>query len=446
MKIFQSLRFRIILMCFLFALGINLLYGYVLVFSVKINDDELFNWHISQQVAQWVALYENDHQAFTHQMNLLNDDVLIGTSKQALEKLYLEMPSPELKQQMQGASSLDEVWLNGPHFQTEEGFFNYEFRDRFKAFHVLEAPLGDKILFYFVDITDFNRYTTFSVRETFVRFIYSILFVMAGAIVVGTLLTRRVVSPLKRLTKEVDLQTAGGKNSFNKDRFYKDEVGLLAHRIDHFLTRIDKFVEREKAFTRDASHELRTPVANSQAALEVIEELLEKKEYSKIKKILGRIGRANKDMAQLIESFLLLGREKYYLGTQKPCALVPVIEEAFEKSRFSSGIQDVSIDIDIDVDEKAAVIAPAEYLTLVIDNLIRNALQHGGGTCIYVSGDSHGIEISNQTDRAFHPDQIDIGIGLKIVARICEQLNWTMDIDTKEECIFRVSISFEKEN
>ncbi|WP_420548774.1 sensor histidine kinase [Curvivirga sp.] len=439
MHILQSLRFRIVLMCCVLALITNLLFGYVLTFSLKINDDELFIWHLNQHMTQLISLYHENKDAFDSHLKNSNEKLLIGTEKQALAHLASQMTAPFARKEIAAAASLNEIDLEGPvPFISEEGYENYELGSENESYHILKAPLDKEHLYYFVDVSDFNRYSTNSVQKTLTLFSVSILLIMGCAVVAGIFLSRRVVSPLKRLTKEVDLQATGQKSNLNKNTFYQDEVGFLAHRIDHFLNRINEFIEREKAFTRDASHELRTPVANSQAALEVIEELLQTKDYSKIKTTLGRIERSNKDMAQLIESFLLLGREECNFDNQKPCALVPICHEAFEKNRFLKASDNVSIKINID--DQAAVTAPIEYLSVVIHNLIRNALQHRTGNTIYISGDSHKIEISNETVATTNNDQI--GIGLKIVERICERLNWSMDIDTTEDNMFRISILF----
>ena len=41
--------------------------------------------------------------------------------------------------------------------------------------------------------------------------------------------------------------------------------------IDSFAERLDTFIERERIFTRDASHELRTPIAVFKGSLDLLQ-------------------------------------------------------------------------------------------------------------------------------------------------------------------------------
>ncbi len=65
----------------------------------------------------------------------------------------------------------------------------------------------------------------------------------------------KISETAKKISQSTDLsQRIGIKNS-------KDEISSLANTFDEMLEQIEKSFEREKQFTSDASHELRTPVA-----------------------------------------------------------------------------------------------------------------------------------------------------------------------------------------
>ena len=52
--------------------------------------------------------------------------------------------------------------------------------------------------------------------------------------------------------------------------FRDDQIGVLAQALDRSIQRITRFIEREKNFIRDSSHELRTPVTVIKDAVELI--------------------------------------------------------------------------------------------------------------------------------------------------------------------------------
>ena len=49
------------------------------------------------------------------------------------------------------------------------------------------------------------------------------------------------------------------------------EVDVMIDAIDSFTERLDTFIERERIFTRDASHELRTPIAVFKGSLDLLQ-------------------------------------------------------------------------------------------------------------------------------------------------------------------------------
>lgn len=106
--------------------------------------------------------------------------------------------------------------------------------------------------------------------------------------------TARGISESNDLSQRIDL--GGGK----------DEIHHLANTFDEMLEKIEKTFEKEKQFTSDASHELRTPVAvissECEYALDCVQTLDEAKEcISSIKQHTDR-------MSKLISELLTISR------------------------------------------------------------------------------------------------------------------------------------------
>ena len=69
---------------------------------------------------------------------------------------------------------------------------------------------------------------------------------------------------------------------------------------------MDTFIERERIFTRDASHELRTPIAVFKGSLDLLQRKSDRSEDDE--KAFARMRRTVEDMEGLIETLLLLAR------------------------------------------------------------------------------------------------------------------------------------------
>ena len=85
-----------------------------------------------------------------------------------------------------------------------------------------------------------------------------------------------------------------------------DEVGSLIITLNQLFARLEKAFEREKQFTSDASHELRTPITVIRAQSEKI--LRRKDLNEECKETLKIIKKQSDYMGHLIEQLLLLAR------------------------------------------------------------------------------------------------------------------------------------------
>lgn len=74
------------------------------------------------------------------------------------------------------------------------------------------------------------------------------------ALALGWLLARRTSAPLVRLADQVAALAPDALPDRLGGHWPDDEVGVLASGLDGLLGRLHRFIERERAFTRDASH------------------------------------------------------------------------------------------------------------------------------------------------------------------------------------------------
>ncbi len=124
--------------------------------------------------------------------------------------------------------------------------------------------------------------------------------------------SQRAISPVIALARQVQQLDPEhpDPDAFDPDRVgasADDEVGVLATAMQRFTARLNDFIVRETYFTRDASHELRSPLTVISMASDLLAEDPGLSEAGK--KALARIKRSVRDMQELIGAFLLLARE-----------------------------------------------------------------------------------------------------------------------------------------
>lgn len=432
MKFTQSIRFRIILACIIFALIVTMIFGLILAVSIKINSDEQFNWHIEKEATHFLEQYKkNKNTSFASSRG----SVFFINKTKAISKINETLgnrTNPTIKS-LKDLDSLEFKMI------TKDGYFVYIFSQNGNKIYVLEAELDDSSslnFYYVIDLSGFNRADNMGANISINIFFIMILIVLVFALAIGFYIAKKVLVPLTNLSSNVDKIDIGEYKS-NTDEYYNDEIGFLAQKIDTFVNRTRDFVEREKAFTRDASHELRTPVASSLAALDVAYALIQSKD-PKMKKILDRIQRANKNMTHLIESFLILGREKQKLTKKLTFYLRDLVNDSINKNSYL--LNSLEIKYLNNIDKNIKLTLHKEYLSIVIDNIVRNAFVHMQEGVLNIDA-KDGFLIVHDSGEWFNTIN-DVGIGLNIVKRICKEKNWNLSIVTTKNKGTMIKIQF----
>jgi signal transduction histidine kinase len=78
------------------------------------------------------------------------------------------------------------------------------------------------------------------------------------------------------------------------------DVALLARGLHGFATRISGYNERERSFTRDASHELRSPLTVIKMSIDMLGEEEGLSDFGE--RSVGRIQRATREREILVEA------------------------------------------------------------------------------------------------------------------------------------------------
>ena len=191
------------------------------------------------------------------------------------------------------------------------------------------------------------------------------------AAVGGYVMLNRMFMPIRKMTL-VASEIAESKNLSKRLSIQNknNEFGQLAEMLDGMLDRIEDLVEREKQFTSDASHELRTPVTVILSECEYLKECeINDKECEAS---IAAIERQAKKMSILIKELLALSRMDK--NTLKPHLEMTDVSELVRLScEEQEQINDSSIRLITDIEDGIFAEVDNMLLLRLLSNLISNA-------------------------------------------------------------------------
>jgi signal transduction histidine kinase len=266
----------------------------------------------------------------------------------------------------------------------------------------------------------------------------------------GIFLSGAAVAPVRDLAARVRHRRPEDWDRPLAEHFHDREIEELAGVFDRQLSRMRAFMERERAFGADMSHELRTALAVILSATEVLldDAALSDKQKARVQ----RIERAARDMAELGAALLLMAREDH-AQPGGGCQVAAVIEEAVERQRHILGSKPVAVDVQ--TDPALVVAADCGLVDILVSNLVRNAFSYTDAGRVTVHQDSRSLVISD-TGRGIPGDAIDqaflrhfrdisssgAGIGLSLVKRICDRYGWLVRLESGEQQGTTVTVVF----
>ena len=220
------------------------------------------------------------------------------------------------------------------------------------------------------------------------------------------------------------------------------ETRLMVEALQTFGARLEQFIERERTFTRDAGHELRTPIAVMKGSLDILESNKDRPQQDQ--KIFARMRRVVRDMETLLETLLLLAREEDVFADDGETSVNQVVAEEIELLHGSADEQHNQIE---EVD--ATCRAKPRVLGIIMSNLIRNAITYtqNGTVTIRITRDFVAVTDTGIGMNAEEMDQVFTafyrserakavgqgqGLGLALVRRLAQQLDWRVDVDSEE--------------
>jgi len=301
-------------------------------------------------------------------------------------------------------------------------------------YHLLISHLPDTserlFIFYTITVSD-------AVAEKVWRK-FKLLAIVGGILVIAMLLVfkttiARALRPITSLSRWIDKLDQTSPPEQLPRNIQADEIGQMADSLYNALKRIHQYNERERQFLRNASHELRTPIAIIRNALDVLE-YKRKIGNDEIDSLVQRIRRAGDTMKSVTEAILWLAIENYSAPSKQATCLKTLTRDIIEENQNLNEGKQVSLNLNLDAlgtQEMEAALAH-----IVLDNIIRNAFQHCGDGAISIQAiASNSLEIVNcnhsysyvsprPQDAAQALVTGSFGLGLTLVQKITEKQGW----------------------
>jgi two-component system, OmpR family, sensor histidine kinase QseC len=260
------------------------------------------------------------------------------------------------------------------------------------------------------------------------------------------------LSPLTRVANEVSNRAASHLQPVDLTSV-PDEIKILVDELNRLFQRLQNAFEREKRFSADAAHELRTPLAvlKSQAQLAMHTKDLDEQRYA-LNKLVSSVDRSTHVVEQLLTLSRMVNDEAYSTENRDIINLRAVaVDEILHQAPIA-----VKKNIDIELicpDETVTVVGNATALGIMLRNLLDNAIRYSPensfvnvqikpvkeGVLLQVRDNGPGIppelhaRVFERFYRVMGTKQQGSGLGLAIIAQIINIHKASITLDALKE-------------
>jgi len=210
----------------------------------------------------------------------------------------------------------------------------------------------------------------------------------------GLLLARLVLRPVRRMTEEAAAISPGEPGRRLSPETVVAELDSLAATLNASLGRLDEALERQRRFTSDASHELRTPVSALLANTELL--LRRPRTEAEYREGLERSLRMVRRMKEITENLLALARaDAAAEGMERgPVPLDEVLSGVCDE--FQGLAREKGVRVEREVAPGVRVLGDRRHLAQMSGNLLSNAVKFtpsGGSVSVRLAARGEEAEV-----------------------------------------------------
>jgi two-component system sensor histidine kinase QseC len=285
--------------------------------------------------------------------------------------------------------------------------------------------------------------------------LFAIAFATAAFLFGGTLLVvpgvlKRGLMPLDRLGEQVTRIDADSLGAGLATENLPAELKPIGDRLNELLARLQRSFERERRFSADLAHELRTPVAELKSAAECALKWPDDRDPQTDRDVLAI---ANQ-MEAMVTHMLALARGEERKGPKvlTPIALAPEIESVWSKVDVQAKERGLNPILAL---EPFTVPGDPALLRSILVNLFDNAVDYAtapGSVEIVLEQDDHAtrLKVSNSAvdlkkenlpqlfDRFWRRDEArsggrHLGLGLPLARELAASQGWALNADLRAD-------------
>ncbi|MBI5720418.1 MAG: sensor histidine kinase N-terminal domain-containing protein [Burkholderiales bacterium] len=222
------------------------------------------------------------------------------------------------------------------------------------------------------------------------------LLVLPVLLAVMTWAVRRALAPLLHLAGDLQRRSADDLQPMAAPAAPAELKPLLAA-MNGLFTRIETTLERERRFTADAAHELRTPLAVLRAQWDVVRRAADADERAQAA---ARLGAGLDRMDRMVEQLLALSRLEATGALDAPAEVqwAPLVEQVMSDVLPLAERRRIELGCDWPPEGEAPfpLRGSADLLALLLRNLLDNAVRYApaGGTAT-LRFTRHGLAVEN---------------------------------------------------
>ncbi len=268
----------------------------------------------------------------------------------------------------------------------------------------------------------------------------AVLAVIVIVIALGWLATQREWRPVSALAAILNSwDDSSSADSLHPERLARGtdaDIASLSRGLHGFVTRIADYNQRERNFTRDASHELRSPLTVIKMSVDMLADEENLSDFGE--RSLRRIQRATGELETVVDALLILARDSDTgMDTERFVVNDVLVHELDAARALLSGRP---IQLELEEPARFALQGSRRVFSVLCWQLIRNACQQTeqgrvvitvlpGAVMVSNHAAPHPAGIAAHPVRAFGADRH--GFELAIAQRISDRFAWPLELQTR---------------